>query len=336
MKGSYISLVLVFGLLNCAIAQKDNSNEPLGQWQTLECNGSPDARHENCFIESEGEFYLLGGRGIKPVNIFDPETNSWTKGTKPPMEFHHFQGVSYKGKIYVIGAMTGKYPYEKPLSNIIIYNPKEDKWEQGDEIPENRRRGSSGLVVIKDKAIVISGIVDGHNSNHVKWVDSYDFKTGEWKMLADAPRPRDHFAAVYSKGNIYCAGGRNSSFSTGQTFELTIPQVDVYNVKRDEWISLPEEDNIPTQRAGASAVILGNELIVIGGESSNLDAAHDEVEAYNLKTKSWRKLSPLGRGRHGTQAILYKKEIYIAAGSGNRGGKPELDSIEKFKLTKSN
>jgi N-acetylneuraminic acid mutarotase len=326
-----IALIIFFAWV---IESKAQSNQAKGNRQTLECKGVPEDRHENCFVEVGDKFYLLGGRGIKPVNIFDPKKNTWTDGALPPIELHHFQGVSYKGKIYVIGAMTGKYPDEKPISTILIYDPKADKWSEGDEIPENRRRGSAGVVVIKDKAILVSGIVDGHNGKHVAWVDEYDFKTGKWKVLSDVPRARDHFAAVTKDGKIYCAGGRNTSEDTNQTFELTIGGVDVYDIKSDSWESLPESQNIPTQRAGTSTVILGNNLIVIGGESGSQPVAHNQVEAFNIKTKSWRQLANLERGRHGTQAILYKNAIYIAAGCGNRGGKPELDSIEKFEMEK--
>jgi N-acetylneuraminic acid mutarotase len=60
--------------------------------------------------------------------------------------------------------------------------------------------------------------------------------------------------------------------------------------------------------------------------------AHNDVDAYNLQSMKWRKLSSLNTGRHGSQAIVYKNCIYIVAGSGSRGGKPELSSLEKFML----
>ncbi|TQT79302.1 ring canal kelch, partial [Xanthomonas perforans] len=33
------------------------------------------------------------------------------------------------------------------------------------------------------------------------------------------------------------------------------------------------------------------------------------------------------RGRHGTQAAQVGEDLYIAAGSGNRGGGPELQDL---------
>ena len=300
------------------------------EWKTINCNSEPIARHECSFVAVDNKFYLLGGRGIKPVSIYNAETNTWTEGKEPPVEIHHFQAVSYKGMIYMFGAMSGKYPYEKPLENILIYNPKANEWKIGSEIPEKRRRGSAGVIVQKDKAYVISGIVDGHNTTHVPWVDVYDFKTDTWEILKDAPRPRDHFHAAYKDGKIYAAGGRNSSYATNQTFNLTIPEVDVYDIKSNTWSTLPEKNNIPTMRAGASVAFLEDDLMVIGGESMAQTEAHNTVEAYNIVSKSWRNLQDLNIGRHGSQAIVYKNNIYIVAGSGSRGGKPELASMETF------
>ncbi len=301
-----------------------------GMWEKIDCDGEPTARHENAFVEVNGKFYLLGGRGIKPVDIFDPVSREWSEGARSPIELHHFQAVEHQGKIYAFMGMIGRADGERPLSHIWIYDPAEDRWEEGDEIPEDRRRSSAGVVVDGDKAIIISGIIDGHRGNHVKWVDQYDFITGEWSVLADAPRARDHFHAAMKDGKIYCAGGRNSSRATGQTFELTRPEVDVYDIDSDSWESFPESHDLPTPRAGTSTVIADNHLIVIGGESGLIATAHDEVEAYDLESDEWRTLAPLARGRHGTQAIVHDDNIYIVAGSGNRGGRPELSSIERF------
>lgn len=323
-----IGTLLITGLL--AMQWSKDSQQEERSWEMLACHGSPSARHENSFVEVNDKFYLLGGRGIKPVDIFDPASNTWTSGAEPPIEVHHFQAVAYGGKIYIIGAMTGKYPRENPLERILIYDPENDSWEMGDTIPEERRRGSAGVVINGDKAIILSGIIDGHWDGHVPWADQYDFTTGEWTVLADAPRPRDHFHAAISEGKIYCAGGRNSSKKTEQTFELTIPEVDVYDIAENSWSFLPEAQHLPTERAGTSSAFLGKQLIIIGGESANQETAHSEVEAYHTETKTWKRLDALVRGRHGSQAIVYDDAIYIAAGSGNRGGSPELNSIERY------
>lgn len=323
-KSVSISMFSVFFLLlQCGSNKKYASS-------TLVTSNSPSARHECGFIEVNSLFYLIGGRGIKRIDIYDKTSNTWQKGSKPPIEIHHFQAVNYDKDIYIIGAMTGKYPHETPLDRVLIYKPEKDLWVWGQSIPESRRRGATGVVVKGVYAYVLCGITDGHWSGHVPWVDRYNFKTGEWTVLEDAPRPRDHFQAALKKGKIYCASGRNSSAKTNETFSLTIPEVDVYDIDENEWITLPESSNIPTQRAGASSLVVNGNLIVIGGESGEQEMAHSEIEELDLSNGNWCSAGNLIRGRHGTQAVYYNNEIYIVAGSGKRGGKPELSTLEVF------
>ena len=297
-------------------------------WQTLKTNGEPIPRHEASFVEANGKFYLLGGRRIQEVSIFNPETNTWTNGVKPPIELHHFQGVSYKGDIYVAGAQTGIYPREKSLPEMYVYRTATDRWEKGPSIPQDRVRGSAGAVVYKNKLFMVCGIIDGHWDGHVTWFDCYNLKTGKWEILPDAPRPRDHFNAVVCNNKLYLIGGRVTSGSIGKGFELTVGEVDVFNFKTREWSTLANP--IPTQRAGCTAISINRQIIIAGGESTKQQIAHNEVECLDTKTGNWSSLPSLNTGRHGTQLIWFKKKLYIASGCGSMGGQPELNTIECF------
>ncbi|MEL6943869.1 MAG: kelch repeat-containing protein, partial [Bacteroidota bacterium] len=92
------------------------------------------------------------------------------------------------------------------------------------------------------------------------------------------------------------------------------------------WSTL--ENGLPTERAGNFTVLYGQEILVLGGESFNQTPAHSEVEALNVKTHTWRTLSPMKQGRHGTGAILHEGKVCVASGCGNRGGEPELKTME--------
>lgn len=302
------------------------------QWDTLVCNGQPVARHEAAFVESAGEFYLLGGRRIQEVSIFNPCTNTWTSGSKPPIEMHHFEGFSYKGEIYAVGIQSGKYPREKSLSENYKYQPKTNLWVQTFDMPKGRVRSSTTAKVYEDKLYIACGIIDGHWDGHVKWFDCYDFKTQKWETLPDAPRYRDHASSVICNDKLYLLGGRVTSGSIGKVFHLTVPEVDVYDFKTKTWSTL--KNKIPTQRAGCTAVAIGDKIILAGGESIKQKTAHNEVECLDTKTGEWSALPLLNVGRHGTQLIWFKKKLYIASGCGNMGGKPELTSIECFRKYK--
>ena len=317
----FLFLILVF-ISSCAAPKLTSTNT----WSELtSANGStPVARHEAAFIGVGNKFYLLGGRGVRPVSIYDATNNTWKNGAEPPVEIHHFQPVVYQNEIYLLGAMTGKYPGETPLPHIYIYSPANDNWRKGPEIPEDRRRGGAGVALMNDKIYLVCGIRDGHRGDHKKWLDEYDLKTGTWKKLSDAPRPRDHFQAVIKNNKLYALAGRTTVAATNP-FANVIGEVDVYDFKTGTWSTLP--NHLPTLRAGNTAIDFGDEILVIGGESKDQEVAHNEVEGLNVKTKKWQKHAPLSRGRHGTGVIDYRGKLYMASGCGNHGGEPELDDL---------
>ncbi len=300
------------------------------RWLPIEAKGDVVGRHENAFIEYDDKFYLIGGRGVNPVNVFDPATNSWETKGKSPMEIHHFQAVVYGNAIYLVGAMTGGYPKELPLENIWIYYPETDKWEKGAEIPIARRRGGAGAVVYNDKIYIAGGIKFGHTSGTTNMFDSYDLKTGKWVELTDAPHIRDHFPAIVANDKLYCIGGRNTSVhhpdDFGAFFCATISEIDYYDFKEAKWFTLKEPLPVPTAAGGI--VKIDNNLIYMGGEGVQ-SQAYNETQCLDLGTGKWSQLAPMHTGRHGSGAVLYNNSIYLAAGSPNKGG-GNLPTIDVF------
>jgi N-acetylneuraminic acid mutarotase len=79
-------------------------------------------------------------------------------------------------------------------------------------------------------------------------------------------------------------------------------------------------------------VAVGDEVVVIGGESTVTSAAHRNVEAYNVRSDRWRVLKPLNTGRHSGAAVVLGRSIHVVTGSENRGGAPESTSHEILKF----
>ncbi len=324
--GFFLTFILVFAAFFNLSAQDLTQY----RWTQLDAAGTVKGRHENGFVEFNGKFYLIGGRGINPVNVFDPVTNSWETLGDSPMEIHHFQPVVYKDAIFMVGAMTGKYPKEIPLENIWIYYPEKDSWEKGPKIPEDRRRGGAGAVLYEDKIYLVGGIEYGHTSGTCNYFDSYDLESRQWETHTKAPHLRDHFPAVVVGDKLYCVGGRNTSVhhpdNFGAFFAATIPQIDVFDFNENQWYTLPEELPFPTAAGGL--VVLGDKLLYIGGECEWPNASF-QTQCLNIETGKWEQLASLVTGRHGSSAIRYDNKIYLAAGSSNKGG-GNMNSIEVF------
>ena len=310
-----------------AIPKVQGEDAPV--WQSLETNGKPHARHEAAFIQVKQRFYLLGGRGIKPVDVLDPATGVWTTGARPPLEIHHFQPVVWQNRILIAGAMTGPYPHETSMERILIYDPEVDAWSWGARIPNERRRGGAGASIYKGKLYLACGIQNGHWDGWVNWLDTYDLRTGKWNILPDAPRVRDHFQISFIGDQLYAAGGRKTSGIDKQVFNLTISEVDVFNTATRKWSTLPSpEGDLPTPRAGCFNYVFNSTLLVAGGESTTQKAAHNEVEAFDPETQTWHLASKLKQGRHGTGITMWQNKIYSCAGCAQRGGSPELNTTE--------
>ncbi len=315
MRSSF--LLLLFGIYSTAFAQ-DLS------WVELEAEGESLARHENALVAAGGKLVLIGGRGEKPLDIYDPLTKTWGTGATPPYEIHHMQAVNLDGLIYILGAFTGSWPNETPLTHVLIYDIHTDTWTTGSEIPFNRRRGAAGVVTYNNRIYMVNGIINGHSSGWVNWLDEYDPYTGEWKKLASSPEARDHFQAVIIENKLYVAGGRRSG-SAESGFAGTVAPTNVYDFNSNTWEELA---NIPTLRAGTAAAVFNDMYVVLGGESDTQERSHSEVEAFDPVTGKWNTLPAMETGRHGTQAVSSGEALIIGSGSGNRGGGPELTSFE--------
>ncbi len=301
-------------------------------WTTIQPETEATSRHESSFVECDGKLYALGGRGERPVDEYDPKTNTWIKLADAPMEIHHFQAVSYNHEIWIVGALTGGYPHETPIPNILIFNPKTKAWRDGPKLPENRERGSAGVFVRKDKIYMVCGIQDGHYDGFVRWFDEFNPSTGKWTTLPSAPRARDHVSAALVGDKLYLAGGRTSYAKIGKVLELTTKEIDFFDFETNTWTTI--ETEIPTERAGNSNLGIEPYLVILNGESQTQTSAHAEVEVLDTRTHTWSNLPNLTQGRHGTGAAFLDGKIYVHAGSANRGGGPEINTMELIEWKK--
>jgi N-acetylneuraminic acid mutarotase len=275
-----------------------------------------------------GKAYLVGGRGYKPVDIYDPVTKTWTTGAQAPQDIHHVQCVAARAKIWVMAAWTGGYPQEKNAEYIYVYDPATNQWSTKTALPADRRRGSAAVVVSNDesKIYVSHGNTGGHEQNNfavsLGYLDVYDIDNDSWTALPDAPNPRDHTCAAIIDGRICVAGGRNG----GEVGWPAVSATDCYDIATRTW---SVEAAIPNNRSGAACgTTCDGKLMVAGGEEEWKAQEYTSI----FDGKKWTNLAPLVDSRHGTGLAVdcQANLIYIASGAGEGGGGPELLTMETF------
>tara|TARA_R110002012_G_scaffold312248_1_gene522704 strand:- start:274726 stop:275040 length:315 start_codon:yes stop_codon:yes gene_type:complete len=93
---------MVFFLFNIGFSQT---------WTEKNENENYVARHEFGFVQIGDKFIMFGGReSSQRLDVYDYASNTWTQGGLAPVEFNHFQAVSYEGLIWVIGAFKTNEP----------------------------------------------------------------------------------------------------------------------------------------------------------------------------------------------------------------------------------
>lgn len=315
-------LFLPFSLINAETSEAE-------QWQLIVSSDGSEAqaRHESGAVSVNGKLYLLGGRAMRAVQVYDPASNTWTDLAPTPLELHHFQPVAIGELIYVIGSFTCCYPLETLIPEIHVFNTATLTWSIEGSMPASRVRGSAATIVRDDMIYVLGGNTLGHSGGAVAWFDKYDPSTGEWTTLPDAPNARDHFAAVLVNDYLVAAAGRQTDVPN--PFKNPVLATDVFDFVSGAWRS---SNDIPTPRAGALAAAAGDEIIVAGGEINTSTSALSNVEAFNVYSGEWRELQPLNLGRHSGGGAVLAGQFHVLAGSLSTGGAPETSSHEVLLL----
>ena len=280
----------------------DVQNEGVGSWEELP--GPAEARQEVSYVQLGGLFYLVGGSTANEV--YDPVARTWTQLEPLPADLDHIQGVALGGVIYYLGGCKGGR-LSQASSTVYSYDPASDTFSEGAPMP--RPRCAGGVAVYQDKIYYAGGLSGGDAQT---WFDIYDPAANTWAELPDLPRPRDHAHATVLHGALYSIGGRDAAINA------TNNAIDVFDFAAQSWTTL--RATLPTERGGFASAVVGDEILIIGGEGGGNSYA--EVETFRPDTETWRTLAPMPTPRHGIQAAICNGGVYIAAGGIRQGVGP--------------
>ena len=167
-----------------------------------------------------GKIYSIGGSvhpldqepkaplRIDLVEAYDAATDTWGKRAKMPTRRSGVKAAVVRDAIYAIGG--GGWPQVGAggpfLTVIEEYNPKINRWERKNEMPDLRL---SFLTVVLDNVIHLIGGFTWQNRvpRYLSTVDTYNPETEEWNNIPPMPTPFMPFGAAVVDGNIYVFGG---------------------------------------------------------------------------------------------------------------------------------
>jgi N-acetylneuraminic acid mutarotase len=271
----------------------------------------PTPRSATAAAILDDKIYVAGGQGWKVkkdkiVEVYDINSNEWTKGTSLPEPLDHLGMASYDGKLYVVGGKH-KYGYSNKL---IIYDPSTNTWTEGKPMPGAR----SALTVnfIDGKLYAIGGVDDVHNVVATNFV--YDPLNDTWTEKAPMPTARHHATSSVVDGKLYVIGGRIFGDGIPEPFEnakaLSNFNVnEMYDPSTDTWTKL---EPMPSKRSGLASASIGRDIYVFGGEKVN--GTFENNEKYDTIRNVWTTEIPLPTPRLGLKAVSSDSSIYVIGG----------------------
>ncbi len=200
-------------------------------------------------IGPDDRIYVFGGKNLSlagqypsAVQIYDPDTDSWSEGADMPTAVTMAEAVTMpNGLIYVISGMNEYVNPLEPLGIVQIYDPTADSWTTGASMSEPRYAGAT--VAIYENVIMYIGGSNPDIAYSYNSIQYYVVDEGFWYGSMN-PFPEKFAGAealIGPDGLIYLVGGGrgNSAYSTSGVTTRTGFCMDPFS---GDYISLPDMD----------------------------------------------------------------------------------------------
>ncbi|WP_187264805.1 malectin domain-containing carbohydrate-binding protein, partial [Pontibacter beigongshangensis] len=304
-----------------------------------------------------GKLYTFGGFDSQkscctPTSrayVFDPSANKWTSiAPMPAMNGTNYGGVTHAGfatdgtDIYFAGGYTSNATGTGQLfgtKEAWKYIVSENRYVRLPDLPIVISAGQ--LEYVNGKLHHIAGTNQARTldlGNH--YVLDLDNLGAGWATKAALPTPRQHAGSAVYEGKIYFIGGQ-----TGHDSKLfTSKDVHRYDPVTNNWAQMADLP-VPTGTSGrghisSSVIVIGDRVLVLGGETVHSTGRTSMVSAYMPATNSWNNLTSLPSSRFSGIAGNLNNIIYYSGGSnssttfkGTPGGTTSTQQqVESFTL----
>ncbi|PKV62779.1 malectin domain-containing carbohydrate-binding protein [Pontibacter ramchanderi] len=279
-----------------------------------------------------GKLYTFGGFDSQkscctPTSrayVYDPSLNKWTSiAQMPPMNGTNYGGVTHAGfatdgtDIYFAGGYTSNATGTGQIfgtKEVWKYIVSENRYVRLPDLPIVIAAGQ--LEYVNGKLHHIAGTNQARTAdlgNH--YVLDLDNLGAGWKTLTSLPSPRQHAGSAVYEGKIYFIGGQ-----TGHDSHLVASkEVHRYDPGLNSWVKVADLP-VPSGATGrghisSAVVVVGNRILVLGGETIHNSGRTNMVSAYTPATNNWQNLTSLPAARFSGVAALLNNNIYYTGGS---------------------
>jgi len=244
---------------------------------------------------------LVYGYGPHPAELYDPVTKTFELSGNPAV--HHSQGATATllpdGKVLLVGGTSAAWVAE-------IYDPESGQFTLTDSLRAPHSFHTATL--LEDGTVLIAGGSDPGDIGPITHTvaEIYDPATGSFTLTDSLAEDRDsHTATLLPSGQVLIVGG---SQTTTPGVGITLKSCELYDPASASFVSVPD---VPGERAGHTATLLANGLVLVAGGNSGKGP-----ELYDPVAQTWSpagNLSLPGRIAH-TATLLPSGHVLLAGG----------------------
>ena len=304
-----------------ALERYDPAND---SWTELE--DMPRATGGVSAAYAGGRVVAIGGEGATAVSdavqAYDIQHEKWSSLPALPTARHGVAVAAIGDVVYAIGGATavghlgstkeaevldlsGKPAAAEATASIA--------WRELAGAPSRRQYAAS--TEMAGRLWLFGGIgADGSASTETA---AYDRAINTWTPGPELPRPLHHAASVTYEGDAVVIGG----FIPGE--ELTSEQSDrVYVLRGDTWEKLPSLNH---PRAAAAAGVVGDKIVVVGGQADGKLVRQTEV----FDGERWTDVADMPTPREHLGAASDGRYLYAVGGRELTAAK-NLPALERY------
>ena len=232
----------------------------------------PEARHHLGMASTAKRLYGIGGfYGDKnrawqlrsSVYTLSDIGGQWQSGPDLPVPLAESTYGSVNDNIHVIGGVLHDKTTSKHADSDKHFVLADDnKWESA--APASIPRRAAASAVLNNRIYVIAGRAFTKRARNLRFAEVYDPQTDKWESIAPLPVAVAGHTAVAHNGKLIVTGGeafgKGGNWKTGKAFN----NVWIYDPIKDLW---SDAAPMPEPRHGHGAVILNDQVFIIGGAS---------------------------------------------------------------------
>jgi hypothetical protein len=229
------------------------------------------------------------------VDILDPATKTWSRGTDIPVPIDDSVAVVYRDRyVYLISGWS----QTNNVRNVQVYDAEKNRWEEATPIRGVPVFGHAGGIV-GNTIIYVDGAYKNPRGRGPKYIASdecwsgaispEDHRTIRWIRMPSHPgKARYRIAAGSGNGLVYFVGGTDNPYNydgTGYDSRPSLPSATIFawDQKRQRWQTLPDDERPSMDHRG----LVGTEskLMLVGGMYSD-QRVSPAVKLISLRSSS--------------------------------------------------